>query len=144
MENFSEIFIVIGHIWAPSAILLIIYAWIIARREKESLHKAIMIFLVVGGWLFLIFYLVGSRYDRPHVEELSSALLAWVIIHGTAALLALLGATVLAVARLVADDEAPGSLGSINRSHKVFGSVIAVLWMLTHAGGLINLYIFRI
>ncbi len=144
MKNFSEIFIVVGHIWALSAILLIIYAWVIARREKESLHKAVMLFLVAGGWTFLLFYLIGSRYDRPHIEELTSGLLAWVIIHGTAALLALLGATVLAVARLITDDEAPGLLGSINRRHKVLGSVTALLWMLTHAGGLINLYIFRI
>ena len=143
--SFLEIFIVVGHIWALSAILLIVYAWIAARKEKKLLHKWVMLFLVAGGWLFLIFYLICSVYDKPPVDELGVWLTVWVMIHGTVALMALIGATVLAVARLITDDEAEeGLLGRINSRHKVFGSIIAVLWMLTHIGGLINLYIFRI
>lgn len=101
-----------------------------------------MIVMTVGGWAFVLLYLFGY-YMRTDPMNIPRNLVPWIAVHGTVSLVSLSGATVLAWARITrsGDDDPLRFRATLNRRHTLYGKVIASLWLISHAGGVANLYI---
>ncbi len=135
-------FYIISLIWGIVAIVLLPVAWVAARREAEALHKWVMCLLVAGGWAFVINYLFMSRAREAYME-LSGPFVLWFAVHGLVGLLTLLVATALLVSRLSSKgkdiESEEGSF--LNRKHALIGTITIIFWLLTHIGGILNLYL---
>lgn len=141
-------------IWGVLACALIFIAIAFARKRNYIRHKHVMLLMLGGGWSFVVFYLVGYISDQSYSETVPAHLVSWLTIHGILGLLTLLMVTLLIWARLSApgrawadgESEVEDTLAFrsyINRHHKAAGTVTALLWLITQAGGFINLYILR-
>lgn len=106
-----------------------------------------------GGWSFVFLYLIGYIFDNSYSGSIPPNLVLWVAVHGIIALLTLLSVTVLIWARISGPDHSWGQAKKIedtlrlrayiNDHHRLLGSITALLWLFTQAGGFINLYILR-
>ena len=145
MDRFA--FSLAGGLWGVTAFILLLVAWRAAAALNIRLHRPLMILLVVGAWVFLAAYL--SRYSEhsrnygSSTQGLPSYLILWLAVHGTIALIPLLGATMLVWARLTGS-EAPGVRSHLNRNHRRYGRVLAGLWLFTNAGGILNFLLFSL
>lgn len=126
-------------IWGVFALTLLILAWRFAVRGNILRHKQIMIFLTIGAWLFVGNYLINYRAGNiPHVPP---ELMVWLGIHGTVAMVPIIGAIVLILARLWAHRRTR-NIEHINHYHRIYGRLLVVLWVFTHVGGFVNYYLF--
>ncbi len=101
--------------------------------------------MVIGGWLFVLLYFAGY-YLRSAPLEVPRSLVPWFALHGTLALVALLGATLLLTTRYSVEKREGRSTGFrayLNSRHRFYGWVVALLWLFTHIGGIVNLYLLR-
>ncbi len=146
MNRFAQIFFVVGTIWGASAFILMIAAWRSVRRGDIASHRRFILILLVGGWCFVAFYLTSYSLDQTYSDFVPERLVPWLAFHGVVALLTLFVITVLVWARFsapVETDEKYSLPSYINRHHRFIGTITALLWLLTQAGGFINLYILR-
>jgi hypothetical protein len=105
-----------------------------------------MIVIVIGGWSFVLFYLAGLFFGHSYAGDLEPHMALWTTLHGAVALITLISVTVLVWARLSGTKAAPKASGLssyINGHHRLIGTITAIFWLLTQAGGFINLYIIR-
>ena len=137
-----------GSVWGVAACALIIVSVLLVRRDKERFekcHKWMMYTMVGGGWLFVLLYFAGY-YFKSEPIDMPRSLVPWFAVHGTLALVALLGATLLLTTRDTAEEDLPfgtGLVASLNNRHRLYGSIIVLLWLFTHIGGIVNLYLLR-
>lgn len=137
-----------GTVWGVAACALIIASVLLVWKDKERFeqcHKWMMYTMVVGGWLFVLLYFAGY-YLRSAPVNMPRSLVPWFAVHGTLALVALLGATLLLTTRDTGDRDLPSGTGLVarlNNRHRLYGSIIAILWLFTHIGGIVNLYLLR-
>ena len=119
--------------WALLSIVLLLVAWRAIRQQRVVRHKRLMILLTTMAWLFILSYLLRYRFpelNRPVPRDY----ILWFALHGTVALLPLVGASCLLFARLKL------SVGHhFNRYHRYYGLLLLPLWLFTHFGGLFNL-----
>lgn len=154
--KFAQIFFVVGMFWGALACVLMITAWRSVRRRDVTSHRRLMLILLIGGWSFVAFYLIGYSFEQSYSDIVPTHIVPWLAFHGVVALLTLFAITVLVWARLTGPAEArdffsedlPGRDSSkirsyINTHHRVIGRITALFWLLTQAGGFINLYILR-
>jgi uncharacterized membrane protein YozB (DUF420 family) len=147
MTVFAQIFFIVGIVWGFLAIVLMIAAWLSIRRGNEGAHRRFMLVLLAGGWAFVAFYLIGYALEQTYSDIVPERLVPWLAIHGVMALATLFFLSVLVWARLSAQNGAGEQTlalpNFLNRHHRNFGRITAVLWLLTQLGGFINLYILR-
>ncbi len=144
--TFAQIFFFVGMIWGALACILMIAAWRSVRRSNTATHKRLMIILLVGGWGFVAFYLISYSLEQTYSDIVPERIVPWLAFHGVVALVTLFAVTVLVWARLSVPNTTDQSFSLptyINRHHKFIGTITAILWLLTQAGGFINLYILR-
>lgn len=142
---YEEIFFWVGNIWGFTSCALLAAAWVLIVFESErfqAVHQWLMIFMTAGGWAFVLFYLSGRLFASSGTPVPSWAI-PWIAVHGTVSLLTLSGATLLAWARLTEKPGGGGLRSHLNLHHTWYGRVIAALWLLSHAGGILNLYILK-
>lgn len=148
-------------IWGAVACVLMIAAWRSVRRGNIMLHRRLMLVLLFGGWSFVAFYLIGYFLGQSYSDIVPANIVPWLAFHGIVALLTLIAMVVLVWARLTDPtyagylsrmDRYPGGFLSkdsspvrsyINTHHRFIGRITALFWLLTQAGGFINLYILR-
>ena len=128
-------FYIISLLWGITAIVLLPVAWVAARRKNVSVHWVVMCLLVLGGWGFVLYYLI-SNATRDTYPDISGYYLLWFAVHGLVGLLTLVVATALAGTRLYL-----GKNSFLNRNHKAVGTVTLIFWLLTLLGGILNLYL---
>ncbi len=122
-------------IWAVLSILLLLVAWQAARQQQIACHKKLMILLTTMAWLFILSYLLRYRFpelNRPIPREY----ILWFALHGTVALMPLVGAGCLLFARLRLS-----VTHHFNRHHRRYAQILVPLWFFTHIGGLFNLWL---
>ncbi|MES9900199.1 MAG: DUF420 domain-containing protein [Sedimenticola sp.] len=134
------IFLYAGSVWAVVALVLLFIAWRAARSSDFGRHGRIMAVLMLAAWAFVALYLLRYRYPGlvPHVPP---EYIWWIALHGTVALLPLIGATLLVLARW-RQKMHPERSSHFNRYHKVYGRVLIPLWVFTHIGGIVNAFLF--
>ena len=138
--SFSEFFTFYSYLWGFSSILLAIYAWCAVAGGGRMVHRAVMTFLVAGGWFFVALYLYNNGF-ASHSGHLPTNARIWFALHGIFALSTLLLATSMAWARLTSSREGDSGIrASLNSAHIGLGRVVLTLWIFTHAGGIVNLY----
>ncbi len=121
--------------WALISIVLLLMAWQAGRQQQVSRHRGLMVLLTAMAWLFILSYLLRYRFpelNRPIPREY----IPWFALHGTAALLPLMGASCLVFARLKLSAQ-----HHFNRYHRNYAFVLVPLWFFTHFGGLFNLWL---
>ncbi len=122
-------------IWAVLSMALLLVAWQAAHQKQIARHKKLMILLTTMAWLFILSYLLRYRFpelNRPIPREY----ILWFALHGTVALLPLVGASCLLFARLRLS-----ATHHFNRYHRRYALVLVPLWFFTHIGGLFNLWL---
>jgi uncharacterized membrane protein YozB (DUF420 family) len=139
--NFSQLFLVIGVVWATIGFFLLIVAWHAAASGNIRRHRFIMILSAVAAWLFIIGYLLRYRYGES-IPQLPPEYIPWFALHGTVALFPFFGATFLVWGRL-RERHKPAGQYHINRQHRKYGRVLIVLWCFTHLGGVVNFWLVR-
>jgi uncharacterized membrane protein YozB (DUF420 family) len=139
----TDLFLQIATWWAVLAIVAMVAAVVAIRRNNTTLHRRLLLFLVLGGWAFTSFYILGYRGDMALRAHYSESFNLWLRVHGTIAVLTLLGATLLVWARYVGARKGPLFFlrGVFNSNHRVIGRVTALFWLFTHLGGLYNVMI---
>lgn len=148
-------------LWGALASVLVIIAWCYARSANFNMHKRFMLLLFVGGWSFVLFYLIGYILGHSYAKDIEPHMALWMALHGAVALMTLISVTLLIWARLsgpkgafAGGNEGEGEVNSsreelrpvrfyINSHHRLIGTITAIFWLLTQAGGFINLYILR-
>ncbi len=144
LYSYEVIFSVVGHVWGVAACFLLIISVLLIWKDKERFercHKSMMYLMVLGGWLFVLLYLSGY-YFRSVPVSVPHSFVPWFALHGTLALVALFGATLLLLTRKTDDRlQRTGLVANLNARHRLYGRVVALLWLFTHIGGIINLYI---
>jgi len=121
--------------WALLSTVLLLIAWRAVRQQQVAWHKKLMILLTAMAWLFILSYLLRYRFpelNRPIPREY----ILWFALHGTVALLPLVGASCLLFARLRLS-----AAHYFNRYHRRYALTLVPLWLFTHAGGLFNLWL---
>jgi len=120
-------------------------ALIFARAKSIIRHKHLMLVMLGGGWGFVLLYLTGYILGESYSESVSPELVPWLTIHGIIALITLLAVTLLIWARISSpkDSKESGVRAYINDHHRLLGMITALLWLITQAGGFVNLYILR-
>lgn len=101
----------------------------------------------------MAFYLMSYAMELTYADIVPERLVPWLAFHGVMALVALFALTVLIWARLTSPNgtggKGDGAEGRailpsfFNNHHKTIGRITAILWLLTQAGGFINLFILR-
>lgn len=135
-----DLFLNLSLVWTLVAIILLSFSWRLACYGKQQRHRKVMIFLTLAGWVFIAIYLWQSRQPRP-LLVIKEEYIPWLIMHGVVGLVALLGATVLVLARLWQTKYPENNL-HLNRHHKLYGRIFIILWLFTHIGGAINYVLF--
>ncbi len=146
MSIFAQVFFVIGIAWGLVATILMLSAWRSIRAGDIRSHKRSMLILLSGGWAFVAFYLVSYSLEQTYSDIVPAGLVPWLAFHGVMALVALFAVTVLVWARLSevgAKSERSILPSFFNDHHKLIGRITAILWLITQAGGFINLFILR-
>ncbi len=142
MNDSSTLFLDVSLAWGLIAFGWLIGAWWAARRGDTPSHRLSMILLTAGAWLFIAVYLLHYRYGQQ-APRIPPEYIPWIALHGTIGLVPLFGATGLVWARLREKRSSPRRPGHLNRYHKAYGRVFVVLWCFTHAGGIVNFWLFR-
>jgi len=137
--NYSQLFLLTGVIWAVIAFGLLIIAWHAAATGNIRRHRLIMLFSTAAAWLFIIGYLFQYRYPNS-TPSIPPEYIPWLALHGTVALLPLLGAPFLVWARL-REKLKPAGHYHFNRHHRLYGRVLIPLWCFTHLGGIMNFWL---
>ncbi|VAW85798.1 hypothetical protein MNBD_GAMMA18-829 [hydrothermal vent metagenome] len=134
--TFTQLSVNFGLLWSILAIGLLLLAWRDAVNGRTQRHRIIMILMVVGSWTFVISYLL--RYLIPgEMPQLPDPLmLTWLTIHGSIALIPLVGSTLMLWARFHKGDSPLAQ--RINQKHRRMGRIFIPLWLFTHAGGIAN------
>ncbi|MBA1330301.1 hypothetical protein QQ73_03665 [Candidatus Endoriftia persephone str. Guaymas] len=136
MPSYQTLFTYFSLSWALIAIALLLIAWRAVRAGKIRLHRNLMMTVTAGAWLFVALYLLRYRYPELKAE-VPPEYVGWIAFHGSVALLPLIGAALLIAARLLA-----GPDSHFNRHHRRYGRLLIPLWLFTHLGGLVNIYLF--
>lgn len=140
----EELFFTIAVFWGLSAIIAMIVAVIAIRARRETVHRRLMLVLVLGGWAFTAYYLLGYRDESVGRLYHTDLFKLWLRVHGTIAFFTLLSATSLIWARYVG--QRPGPVYSLrnilNSRHKTIGRVTAFFWVVTHLNGLLNVFFY--
>ena len=135
-----DLFLNLSLAWTLVAMILLLFSWRLARYGNRRRHRQLMLFLTLAAWVFIAIYLWQSRQPRPLLQVKEEYIL-WLIVHGVAGLMALLGATALVLARLWQAKYPENNL-HLNRHHKLYGRIFISLWLFTHIGGAINYGLF--
>ncbi len=137
--SFTELSMNFGLGWSVLSIVFLLLAWYDATHSNSSRHRTIMIFMVLGSWLFVISYLL--RYLIPgEMPSLPDPLmLTWLTVHGSIALIPSIGGPLMIWARY----QKGGSplAQRINQSHRKIGRIIIPVWLFTHMGGIANYWL---
>ncbi len=137
--SFTELSMNFGLGWSVLSIGFLLLAWYDATQSNSSRHRTIMIFMVLGSWLFVISYLL--RYLIPgEMPSLPDPLmLTWLTVHGSIALIPSIGGPLMIWARY----QKGGSplAQRINQSHRKIGRIIIPIWLFTHMGGITNYWL---
>ncbi len=99
--------------------------------------------MVVGGWGFVQLYLSGT-FLRSVPLTVPKSLALWLAIHGTIALATLLGSSLVLLTRKIGEKTKTNPVGfraRFNARHRFYGWIFVLLWVFTHVGGVVNLYI---
>ena len=140
---YGKIFFYYGFLWGIASLLLLLTAWRAAASKKIPLHRTIMVVLTIGGWLFVLLYLLRYRIEDEAALRVPAHLVPWLAVHGSTALAAIAGATALVWARLEKGSvDGMGFSGHLNSFHRLYGRIVLVLWTFTHIGGIANFYVF--
>ena len=139
------VFFAVSALWGVAACLLLVWAWVVIRINKERferLHRRVLTVMTSGGWAFVLFYLFGVRL-RSNRASVPPEIAPWLAAHGAIALMTLFGATILVWARLTGRGDRDPLIfrARLNASHAGYGRVVALLWLLSHLGGIFNLYL---
>ncbi len=134
--SYSEFSMNFGLIWSSLALLLLLIAWRDGANRRIPRHRFLMIFMVVGSWLFVVSYLL--RYlipgELPHFP--GTLVFVWLIIHGSIALIPFIGGALMVWARL---HKGNSSLAQhVNQHHRRNGRIVVAAWAFTHIGGIGN------
>lgn len=161
LNTFAQIFFIVGIFWGALACVLMIAAWRSVRLGNIFLHRRLMLILLVGGWSFVSFYLIGFFLGESYSDNVAAHIALWLAFHGLVALSTLFTVTVLVWARLTDPNGAQYRLrrersskdflykdtssirSYINTHHRIIGTCAVLLWLLTQAGGFINLYLLK-
>lgn len=133
-------FLIISTVWAVVALMLLVFAWWLARAGRIVLHRNIMILLTLGAWVFIFNYIFAQRYDG-NSGSFPREYVPWIALHGSLGLVPLFGATCLVIARSMKDRNR-FSL-HLNRHHRLYGRSFIVIWCFTHLGGIFNAFFLR-
>ncbi|VAX11651.1 hypothetical protein MNBD_GAMMA26-38 [hydrothermal vent metagenome] len=139
MNTYSEIFMLIGLIWAVIATGLLIVAWRAARSGDIARHRLIMIISTLAAWVFIAGYILRYRF-ADSVPQIPLEYIPWFAIHGTVAMIPFIGATCLVWARL---SKSCSPAHHLNLHHIRYGRVLILLWCFTHLGGIANFWIMK-
>jgi len=130
----------ISAVWGFLSLGLLWIAWRAAVAKKWSLHRNLMVLLILGAWVFIAGYLL--RYRQPGAApEIDPAYIPWLALHGTLGLVPLVGATMLVVSRYRRYRQGVG-VSHLNRHHRIYGRVLILVWVFTHVGGIVNYFLF--
>ncbi len=143
MNIYTKIFFYGGFAWAVVATVLVFVAWGFIRNRRVAHHKATMILLTIGGWLFVISYLLRYRIPDFVQIEIPQSLIPWIAFHGTVGLVPLIGATCLIWSRLTGGSFETGVRAHLNRHHRKYGLTFLFLWVFTHFGGIANFFLLK-
>lgn len=138
--TFPDVFPHVSLAWGVIALGLLLLAWRRAVQTRFRSHRALMLVLVAGAWIFLISYLLQLRLGGQ-APGLHGAVLVWMLVHGGAGLVTLLGVSWLAAARLW-QQWRPASDLFPNRHHRRLGRPLVGLWVFSHLGGVVNYFLF--
>lgn len=98
-----------------------------------------MIMMVIGSWLFVVSYLLRYLIPGEMPQLPSPIMLVWLSIHGSIALIPLVGGSLMAWARMH-KGQAPLAQ-RINQNHQKLGKTIVPIWLFTHIGGIANYWL---
>lgn len=140
--NFVEIFGLGGAFWAIIALVLLFWAWRLARRERYVEHKRLMIFLTLVAWLFLLIYILKTAVFNVEPVHVPDHLVPWIAIHGTLGLIPALATPIILWSRLTGSGFLKGFHRHLNGHHGHYGRIVVAVWALTHVGGVINFLLF--
>ncbi len=137
--SFTELSMNFGLGWSLLSIVFLLLAWYDATQSNTSRHRTIMIFMVLGSWLFVISYLL--RYLIPgEMPSLPDPLmLTWLTVHGSIALIPSIGGPLMIWARYQKRDSSLAQ--RINQQHRKIGRIIIPVWLFTHLGGITNYWL---
>ncbi|MCF6217951.1 MAG: DUF420 domain-containing protein [Gammaproteobacteria bacterium] len=137
--SFTELSMHYGLGWSLLSIIFLLLAWYDATQSNTSRHRTIMIFMVLGSWLFVISYLL--RYLIPgEMPSLPDPLmLTWLTVHGSIALIPSIGGPLMIWARYQKGDSSLAQ--RINQQHRKIGRIIIPVWLFTHMGGIANYWL---
>ena len=139
--TYSQWFVQLSFVWAVIGFVLLLIAWRSAAQGNTHRHRQLMLILVTGAWIFVAAYIL-LRYHLP--DQLTTGArnyIPWLIIHGSIGMLAVIGASTLVLARM-RQRYYPSSKLHVNQYHRIYGRIIIVLWIFTHAGGIVNYWMF--
>ena len=136
--NYTELSMTYGVFWSSIGLALLIIAWYSARNGNTAVHRMLMITMVVGSWLFVVSYLL--RYVIPgEMPQLpGTMMIIWLMIHGSIALIPLVGGTLMGWARMHKGDSPLAA--RFNQNHQRYGRIFIPIWLFTHLGGIANYY----
>lgn len=135
MNSYQQMFHYGSLFWALLSMLLLCWAWYAIRHHQVQYHKRLMLLLSAMAWLFMLSYLL--RYSFPELNRpVPREHILWFALHGTVALVPLLGASCLLFARMRL-----ATAHHLNRQHKRYGLLILATWFFTHMGGVYNLWL---
>lgn len=137
----KELFLYGGMIWSVIAMALLLFAWRAARQGNKRQHQVIMVFLTLAAWGFIVIYLMGYG-NKDAVPSIPAKYIPWIALHGSIALIPLIGATVLVISRFREKRKKRDSQSHLQKYHKIYGRVFIFLWLFTHVGGIINAFLF--
>ncbi len=139
-----NLFLDISLLWTVFAFFILLLSWRLACLGNQRRHRQFMLFLTIAAWIFIAIYLCQSQRSHPLVA-IKEEYILWLIFHGVLGLIALLGATLLVVARLWQEKRAMTEIlliRHLNQQHKNYGRIFICLWLFTHIGGVINYVLF--
>lgn len=137
--NYTELSMNFGLIWSSLALGFLWLAWRDAVNRNIGRHRLLMIIMVVGSWLFVVSYLLRYIIPGESPELPSTAMLIWLIIHGSIALIPFIGGTLMVWARLHKGSSLLAM--HINQNHPRYGSIVVPAWFFTHIGGITNYWL---
>lgn len=140
MKVYFQIFYYGGFIWAVIALILLLNAWESARKGNIVRHQLIMMILTLGGWIFILGYLVRYRFPE-YIPNVPPEYIPWLAFHGSVGIVTLIGATYLVWGRLT-QSRTPNRQSHVNKYHQIYGRIFIALWGFTHLGGLVNFFLF--
>lgn len=128
-----------GTLWALVALLLLWLAWRAAKRRDIRIHKRYMFIVVAVAWVFLEAWLMSFRYPQL-LTPVPEGMAAWVQLVNLIAIIPLVGATLLLLARWRQSQPAE-LLGHFNTHHRTYGQAFILLWCFSYIGGLVNAFL---